>query len=124
MSADCFPSFLNTESSLSIGRLLSLNCELLHLDSVEGRSVVLHHAELGVQLRRAELQALMLQHGDLLAHHSLAAPTVPRAGIAADGELRDLHAGVAENVWRFSLAWRESVSVISLSQPISRRLIK
>ena len=42
----------------------------------------------------------MLQHGDLFAHLSVAAPTVPRVGFAADGELRDSCACLgAEYVW-------------------------
>ena len=53
-SAEFFMSFLNKELSLSIHRLLILNCELLHLDFVElalfGISVVFPRSELGDQL--------------------------------------------------------------------------
>ena len=40
----------------------------------------------------------MLQHGDFFAHPSVAAPTVPRVGFAANEELRDLD---AKNVVEF-----------------------
>ena len=56
--------------SLSINCLLSMDCELLHLDSFElllfGRGVVLQHAELGIQL-----QSLRLQHGVIFVLLSL-----------------------------------------------------
>ena len=48
------------------------------------------------------MQVLMFQHGDFFEHLSVAAPTVPRAGFAADEELRDPYAcNVAEYFWRF-----------------------
>ena len=69
------------------------------------------------------MQVLMLQHGDLCEHLVVVAAIVPREAFTADEKLRDPHAcNVAEHVWRFVFhpSWRESVSVILLSQPISQ----
>ena len=77
------------------------------------------------------MQILTIQHGDFFENLSVASSSGPREGYAADEELRDPHVcNIVADSWRFgffgralSFSWRESVSVISLPRPISKRLI-
>ena len=101
-----FPSFLSAEVSSSINCLLGFDPELLHVDSVEFvsfcRGVVLHPAELGIQLRgNVCCDFLSLQHGVVFALSPVAAPTVPRAGAAAEDGLRDLMLAMSSNISHF-----------------------
>ena len=78
------------------------------------------------------MQVLMLQHGDFFENLAVAAATVPRESFAADEKLRDSFllvispniSGDMVFVRTPSFSWRASVSAISLSHPICRRLIK
>ena len=74
-----------------------MNCELLHLDSVE----LVLSAELPCSITRNvdfEMQVLMLQHGDFCERVSVAEPSVHRVGVAADEELRDLMLVMSPNI--------------------------
>ena len=77
------------------------------------------------------MQILTIQHGDFFENFSVASSTGPRESYAADEELCVPHVcNIVADSWRFGFlveltlfSWRESVSVISLPRPISKRLI-
>ena len=76
------------------------------------------------------MQALMLQNGDFFDYLYVAEATVPRKSFAAAEEVRDdFVRNSAGYFWRFDfrsssvLLLERIMSLISLSEPTSRRLI-
>ena len=120
------------EVSLSIKCLFSLNCELLHLDSVERvlSQQKCHVPSLGTRRSTAwmsEMQVLMLQHGDFFENLSVSEQLFLVKASLLVRSFMTLKLVLSPNisgdlfVFRASFfSWRESVSVILLSRPFSR----